>query len=130
MSRLLKFIGAQFGITGNEDQEDTEPPAYVDPEARRLADAEINGSLVIAERREKLVQDAQVASHKAMGGGRVGNPVDIDGNVDFELFFSQANVHREDFTADQAIKVIENVEKTIPAIISDIQQRNSLLRNV
>jgi hypothetical protein len=81
--------------------------------------------MIIASRRETLGGQTNPVS-----SSNTPSPVDADGNINFDLLFAQAELHPDGFTADQAAKVITSVEKSIPAVISDREERNELLRKM
>jgi hypothetical protein len=130
MSKLLKFFATQFGVDVSDEDEIEPAPAPIDPEARRQAEAEINGTLALAEHSGKLPRSMPSVAEVPAVDLFATKAIDNEGNIDFEMFFSKINFPHEDFTADHAIKVMANVEKTIPESISDTRDRKALLRNV
>jgi len=119
MADVFKVVGELFGFSVN-DQAEEQKPQYVDPAAERRALAELRVSGILQDQDETQPIPSRVT----------GSAVAKDGTIDFDLFFSQAGFQPDPFTAEQAIKLIANVERTIPAAINDVAQRKELLRNV
>jgi hypothetical protein len=120
MTDVFKLVGGLFGFGGEDSAPETVQPVQTDPVAERKAMAELHGSGLFVDQVQNQPSTSK-SSNPAIGK---------DGYVDFDLLFQQAGLEHADFTADQAIKLLTNVEKTIPAVITEVKQREDLLRNV
>lgn len=125
MSPFLKILAEQFGFADRVPKYPIVAPT-IDPEEAKLAEAELNGSIVIANRRDAIAATKPMTTSSQPPL----SPVNADGTVNFDIIFAQAGLTQEGFTADQAARVVTSVEGTIPAVISDPKERNEILRKM
>ena len=123
--QLLGDLLGQFGIKVGGDEEPIRAPVEpIDPDAA----AELEGSLIMSSRKEQLYnQQLQQRQTDAADGS---DPVDAEGNVDFDLLFRKAQIPAAGFTAEQAMEAIHSLDATIPPMINDQAQRRQIIRNM
>jgi len=123
--QLFGELLGQFGIKVGGDTEPIRAPVEpIDPDAA----AELDGSLIMSSRKEQLYN--QQIQQRQVNAAEETNPVDAEGNVDFDLVFQKAQIPVATFTAEQTIEAIHSLDATIPAMINDQAQRRQIIRNM
>jgi len=123
--QLLGDLLGQFGIKVGSDEEPIRAPVEpIDPDAA----AELEGSLIMSSRKEQLYN--QQLQQRQANAVDESDPVDAEGDIDFDLLFRKVQIPASGFTAEQAMEAIHSLDATIPPMINDQAQRRQIIRNM
>jgi len=121
MADVFKIVGDLFGISSEETTSQAASQPIINPVDERKALAELDGT--VTSQPDELRFNVPLPRS-------VNTAIRRDGTVDFAQLFSQAGLANTGSSAEQAVKILGNIEKALPASITDPEERNRLLRSL